>query len=42
MTARTSAAIRDNLARVRDEVEAALERGGRGPGGAGSRRQQVL
>ena len=34
MTARTSAAIRDNLARVREEVEAALERGGRGPGEA--------
>lgn len=32
MTARTSAAIRDNLARVREEVKAALERGGRGPG----------
>jgi pyridoxal phosphate enzyme (YggS family) len=34
VTARTSAAIRDNLARVREEVEAALERGGRGPGEA--------
>ena len=34
MTARTSAAIRDNLARVREEVKAALERGGRGPGEA--------
>ena len=34
MTARTSAAIRDNLARVREEVEAALERGGRGAGEA--------
>ena len=34
MTARTSAAIRDNLARVRGEVKAALERGGRGPGEA--------
>ena len=34
MTARTSAAIRDNLARVREEVESALERGGRGPGEA--------
>ena len=34
MTARTSAAIRDNLARVREEVEAALERGGRGTGEA--------
>ena len=34
MTARTSAAIRDNLSRVRGEVEAALERGGRGPGEA--------
>ena len=34
MTARTSATIRDNLARVREEVEAALERGGRGPGEA--------
>ena len=31
MTARTSAAIRDNLARVREEVRAALERSGRGP-----------
>ena len=31
MTARAAAAIRDNLARVREEVEAALERGGRGP-----------
>jgi pyridoxal phosphate enzyme (YggS family) len=31
VTARISAAIRDNLARVREEVEAALERGGRGP-----------
>jgi PLP dependent protein len=34
VSARTSAAIRDNLARVREEVEAALERGGRGPGEA--------
>jgi PLP dependent protein len=34
VTARTSAAIRDNLARVREEVEAALERGGRGAGEA--------
>ena len=34
MTARAAAAIRDNLARVREEVEAALERGGRGPGEA--------
>jgi pyridoxal phosphate enzyme (YggS family) len=34
VTARTSAAIRDNLARVREEVKAALERGGRGPGEA--------
>jgi PLP dependent protein len=34
VTARTSAAIRDNLARVREEVEAALERGGRGTGEA--------
>jgi hypothetical protein len=34
VTARTSAAIRDNLARVRDEVGAALERGGRGSGEA--------
>jgi PLP dependent protein len=34
VTARTSAAIRDNLSRVREEVEAALERGGRGPGEA--------
>ena len=32
MTAKTAAAIRDNLARVREEVEAALERSGRGPG----------
>lgn len=31
MTARTAAAIRDNLARVREEVGAALERSGRGP-----------
>ena len=34
MSARTSTAIRDNLARVREEVKAALERGGRGPGEA--------
>jgi pyridoxal phosphate enzyme (YggS family) len=34
VTARASAAIRDNLARVRGEVEAALERGGRGLGEA--------
>jgi PLP dependent protein len=34
VTARTSATIRDNLARVREEVKAALERGGRGPGEA--------
>jgi PLP dependent protein len=31
VTARTAAAIRDNLARVREEVGAALERSGRGP-----------
>ena len=34
MTTRAAAAIRDNLARVREDVEAALERGGRGPGEA--------
>jgi PLP dependent protein len=34
VTARAAAAIRDNLARVREEVEAALERGGRGQGEA--------
>jgi PLP dependent protein len=31
VTARTSAAIRNNLSRAREEVKAALERGGRGP-----------
>jgi pyridoxal phosphate enzyme (YggS family) len=34
VTTRAAAAIRHNLARVREEVEAALERGGRGPGEA--------
>ena len=34
MTARAGAAIRDNLARVREDVEAALERSGRAPGEA--------
>jgi PLP dependent protein len=34
VTARTAAAIRGNLARVREEVGAALERSGRGPGEA--------
>jgi pyridoxal phosphate enzyme (YggS family) len=34
VTTRAAAAIRDNLTRVREEVGAALERGGRGPGEA--------
>jgi PLP dependent protein len=34
VTARAGAAIRDNLARVREEVKAALERSGRAPGEA--------